>query len=215
MLGRDYGAADSAGWAGAMMARFRDAAYRASCALAREKGPFPAYAREPFLASAFVQRLPPGLRAAIAHHGLRNSHLLAIAPAGTISLLAGNVSSGIEPIFQASHRRHVRRADGSEAVYEIEDHACRRWRELGRPGLPPGYRAASELPPEAHIAMQAAVQAAVDNAVAKTVNVPADIDRGAFAALFEHAYAAGLKGLTVYRPAAVRGAILEPSCAVI
>jgi ribonucleoside-diphosphate reductase alpha chain len=194
------------------MQTVRDAAYRASIELAREKGAFPAYARDAFLASGFARRLPDDIREAIAAHGLRNSHLLAIAPAGTISLLANNCSSGIEPIFAGEAERRVLQPDGSYRTHTVIDYALQCWRAQGNTGVPPAFVEARQLDPLAHLAMQATLQPYVDNAISKTINVAADMPFERFADLYRQAHALGLKGCTVFRPNAVTGAILsEPA----
>jgi ribonucleoside-diphosphate reductase alpha chain len=195
-----------------VMQTVRDAAYRASIELAREKGAFPAFSRDAFLASGFASRLPADLREAIAAQGLRNSHLLAIAPAGTISLLANNCSSGIEPIFAGEAERRVLQPDGSYRTHAVLDSALQRWRAQGNTGVPPAFVEARQLDPLAHLAMQAALQPYVDNAISKTINVAADMPFERFADLYRQAHALGLKGCTVFRPNAVTGAILsEPA----
>ena len=126
--------------------------------------------------SPFIRSLPEDIRDGIAGYGIRNSHLLAIAPTGTISLLAGNVSSGIEPIFAASYTRKVLVENGTAKDFVLTDYALRRWRERSgqTKGLPDGFVTASELSARAHIAMQAALQPFVDNSISKTINVPSD-----------------------------------------
>ncbi|MGR8921440.1 MAG: adenosylcobalamin-dependent ribonucleoside-diphosphate reductase, partial [Gammaproteobacteria bacterium] len=215
MLGLAYGSDAAVAATGALMRRIRDAAYRASSALAVEKGAFPRFDADSYLAAPFVARLPRPLRAAIARDGIRNSHLLAVAPAGTISLLAGNVSSGIEPVFRARYRRALRGAGGDAVELELEDHACRLWRESGGAGLPPAYVDAAGLAPAAHLAMQAAVQRYVDNAVSKTIHLGGSATAADVEEIFFRADALGLKGCTVYRPSALRGEVLRaaaPGC---
>lgn len=192
----------------------RDAAYRASIALAQEKGAFPAFERDAHLASGFATRLPAGIRDAIARHGIRNSHLLAIAPAGTISLLANNLSSGIEPVFAAEAERRVLHGDGGYRGHRVVDYAWQCWQARGGTGAPPAFVEACQLDPRAHLAMQAALQPFVDNAISKTINVAADTPFERFADLYREAHALGLKGCTVFRPNPVTGAILsEPDAA--
>jgi ribonucleoside-diphosphate reductase alpha chain len=193
------------------MRSVKEAAYGASVELARDRGAFPLYDRDRYLATPFVRALPPELRAAIARDGIRNSHLTAIAPAGTISLLAGNVSSGLEPVYALSYERGIRQADGSVARVPVECYALTehiRLRGRDEP-LPEAFVTVDRVGPDAQLRMQAALQAHVDNAIAKTVNVRADIPFGEFAATYRRAYALGLKGCTVYRPNAVTGAVLS------
>ncbi|MDT3707132.1 MAG: adenosylcobalamin-dependent ribonucleoside-diphosphate reductase [Thiobacillus sp.] len=209
MLGLDYDSEAARALAAQAMQTVRDAAYRASVALAREKGAFPGFARQPFLASGFAARLPADIRDAIATQGIRNSHLLAIAPAGTISLLANNCSSGIEPIFAAEAERRVLGMDGRYFTHRVVDHALQRWRQAGRSGTPPALVEARQIDPLAHLYMQAALQPFVDNAISKTINVAADYPFERFAELYRQAHALGLKGCTVFRPNPVTGAILS------
>ncbi len=209
MLNLAYASAAARDFAAGLMCRVRDAAYRASVDLAREKGAFPRFDAGAFLASGFAQRLPADIRAAIAAHGIRNSHLLAIAPAGTISLLANNVSSGIEPVFAAEAERRVLGADGRYSVHRVDDCACRLWQRQGRAGRPPALVEARQLDPRAHLLMQAALQPYVDNAISKTINVAADLPFDAFQDLYREAHALGLKGCTVFRPNPITGAILS------
>jgi ribonucleoside-diphosphate reductase alpha chain len=205
MLGLRYGDDESLALAGEIMRTIRDAAYRASIAIAAEKGPFPAFTREPYLDAPFIRALPGEIRDGIARSGIRNSHLLAIAPTGTISLLAGNVSSGIEPIFAVETGRTVQ---GSHP-FTVTDYAVALWRSRTE-GLPPKLVTSAELPVEAHLAMQARLQAYVDNAISKTINLPAATSFAAFATVFETARAQGLKGCTVFRPGPNRAAVLTP-----
>lgn len=209
MLGVPYGSREGRETAASILRVLRDSAYRASAGLAREKGSFPAYEREAFLESAFIRRLPAGIRDEIRDHGIRNSHLLAIAPTGTISLLAGNVSSGIEPVFADRYRRTVTTSGESE-IFDVECFSGRLWREIkGGSSLPETFECASDLTPEDHLLMQAAMQPFVDNAISKTINVSASLKFSEFHNLFLNAHELGLKGLTVYHPGGVRAGILS------
>jgi ribonucleoside-diphosphate reductase alpha chain len=214
MLGLHYGGEPARVQAAEAMRTLCHAAYRASIALAAEKGSYPWFEREACLRRPFIRRLPDDIRAGIAERGLRNSHLTAIAPTGTISLLANNVSSGIEPVFDFDYRRRVRRGDGDgeEAWYRLRDHALQHWRArfADRP-LPDCFVSAQELEPRDHLAMQAALQPFVDNAISKTINVPQDYAFAAFREIYAQAYALGLKGCTTFRPNPVSGAILQAS----
>lgn len=214
MLGHRYDGWTARGVAAEVVRETCLAAYEASVELARERGPYPAFAREAFLASRFTQRLPARIRTGIAAHGIRNSHLLAIAPAGTISLLAGNVSSGIEPVFALEAERNILRPDGEYRTHAVEDYAWALWRALhpGEPA-PPALVPAAAVPPRAHLEMQAVLQPWVDNAISKTINVPAETRFEDFQGLYALAHERGLKGCTVYRPSALRGAVLSPSSA--
>lgn len=215
MLGLRYGSDASLDLAAAIMRTIRDAAYRASIALAAEKGAFPTFSREPYLDAPFILVLPADIRDGIARSGIRNSHLLAIAPTGTISLLAGNVSSGIEPIFAAELARLVRQADGATRLFTLTDVAVALWRQQQQraDGVPPAFVGAAELSPAAHLAMQGALQIYVDNAISKTINLPEDTSFEAFARIYAEARDRGLKGCTVFRPAGARSAVLTPASA--
>ena len=209
MAGLHYGTQAARDWSREALRRIRDLAWETSVAIAREKAPFPRFERDAFLEAPFVHTLPDRLRDAIARHGVRNSHLLAIAPAGTISLLADNCSSGIEPIFALEQVRRVRDPEGRVQEWQISDYALGQWRRLHGEEPPPAFVEAPSLPPEAHLAMQAALQPLVDNAISKTINVPADYPLAAFRDLYRQAWQAGLKGCTLYRPNPRRGAVLE------
>ncbi|MGA2549528.1 MAG: adenosylcobalamin-dependent ribonucleoside-diphosphate reductase [Burkholderiaceae bacterium] len=191
----------------------RDSAYAASIGLAREKGAFPKFVAEGYLASGtFASRLPETLKADIRAYGIRNSHLLSIAPTGTVSLaFADNASNGIEPSFSWRYRRKKRESDGRTRDYLVEDHAWRRYRSLtGKADeLPPYFVTALELSVEGHIAMMAAVQPLIDTSISKTVNVPAEYPYPSFQDLYRKAYGAGLKGLATYRPNSILGAVLD------
>ena len=191
----------------------RDAAYAASVALAREKGAFPLFDAERYLAcGTFASRLDPALQEQIRMHGIRNSHLVSIAPTGTVSLaFADNASNGIEPAFSWSYRRKKREADGSTTEYDVEDHAWRLYRFLGgdTDRLPPYFVSALSMPAAGHLAMMEAVQPFVDTAISKTVNVPADYPYEDFKELYQQAWNARLKGLATYRPNSILGAVLE------
>jgi ribonucleoside-diphosphate reductase alpha chain len=210
MLGVTYGSERSRALGAQAMRTVCHAAYRASIALAREKGVFPAFAADRYVEGEFIRALPADIVAAIRSHGIRNSHLTAIAPTGTISLLAGNVSSGLEPVYAFSMRRRIRQPDGSERTVQVEDYARRRYRERFGAGaaLPPVFVAAPQIAPEAQLELQSALQRHVDNAISKTVSVPADYEFAAFRGLYERAYALELKGCTAFRPNPVTGEVL-------
>jgi ribonucleoside-diphosphate reductase alpha chain len=210
MLGLHYGGEAARREAARTMTAITHAAYRASVELARERGPFPDFDAEPYLQGPFVQDLPEDIRAGIAEHGIRNSHLTSIAPTGTISLLADNVSGGLEPAYAFRFQRRVLELDGSRTEYEVEDYAHRLWRQLAgeEAELPAAFVTATELEPEAHLAMQAALQPAVDSSISKTINIPADFPFAAFQDVYRRAYDLGLKGCTTYRPTPERGAVL-------
>ncbi len=211
MLGLRYDSDEGRAAAAAAMRTIVEHAYAASIELARERGAFPRFERDPFLAAPFVARLPRVLRDGIARHGLRNSHLAAIAPAGTISVLAGGVSSGIEPIFALEGRRSVRQEDGTVAEVAVACPALLAWRSSATPGAqaPEAFVTATGIGPEAQLLMQAALQPHVDNAISKTTNVAADLAYEDFAAIYTRAFELGLKGCTVFRPNAITGAVLR------
>jgi ribonucleoside-diphosphate reductase alpha chain len=209
MLGLRYGSEESIAVAAEIMRAICHAAYRASIAIAREKASFPFFERDKYLQGPFIQSLPQDIQEAIAAHGIRNSHLLAIAPTGTISLLAGNVSSGLEPIFAASYRRKVLTGDGTAQEFALTDRSLELWHAAGRSGTPQGFVTVAELPVTAHLAMQAALQPYVDNSISKTINVPERFAFDDFKRIYDLAYDHGLKGCTTFRPNPVTGAILS------
>ena len=191
----------------------RDAAYEASVDLAKEKGSFPALDVEKYLSgNSFVSRLDEDLKNKIRQFGIRNSHLLSIAPTGTVSLaFADNASNGIEPAFSWVYRRKKREADGTTSEYAVEDHAWRLYRELGGDveNLPSYFVSALQMAATDHIAMMQAVQPFVDTAISKTVNVPVEFPYEDFKSLYMQAWRANLKGLATYRPNSILGAVLE------
>jgi ribonucleoside-diphosphate reductase alpha chain len=212
MLGLRYDADEGRAFAADVTRALRDAAYEASVELAREKGAFPLFDAERYLDGAFARRLPEELREAIARHGIRNSHLMSIAPTGTIALaFADNASNGIEPAFSWVYQRKKRMPDDSTRIYEVADHAWRLYRHLGHhvAELPPHFVTALEMSAQDHLGMMAAVQPYVDGAISKTVNVPADYPFDDFKDLYTEAWRAGLKGLATYRPNAVTGSVLS------
>src|SRR5690606_37851572 len=191
----------------------RARAYQAAVELARERGPFPLFNADLYLSgTSFATRLPAPLKAQIKKHGLRNSHLLSIAPTGTISLaFADNASNGIEPPYAWTYQRKKRLPDNGVRTYDVEDHAWRLYRHLGGDvnDLPPAFVTALELSARDHMRMVAAVAPYVDSAISKTVNVPEDYAYAEFEDLYLEAWRAGLKGLTTYRPNRVLGSVLS------
>jgi ribonucleoside-diphosphate reductase alpha chain len=212
-VGVRYGSPEAERLAEAWMATIERAAYRASADLAAEKGAFPLYDARQFLAAPNVARLPQDVREAIERHGVRNGCLTSIAPTGTISLFAGNVSSGVEPVFDFRYTRRVLGRDGTTHTEEVEDLAHARFRRLaGRDApLTPAFVTTADLAPRDHLVMQAALQRHVDSSISKTINCPEDISFEAFQSIYLDAFDLGLKGCTVYRPNAVTGAILSAS----
>lgn len=210
MLGLHYDSDSARELVAGVMRAIRDAAFRASIALAREKGAFPCLDTGKYLQSPFIRSLPDDLQEGIAENGIRNSHLLAVAPTGTISLLANTVSSGIEPVYAFRYRRRVLDRDGRRTRSDIVDPALRLYRQrYGEGDLPSTFVTAHELSPKAHLAMQAAVQPYVDSAISKTINIPVDYPFERFQDVFMQAQALGLKGCTVFRPNVITGAVLE------
>lgn len=185
-------------------------AYRASALLAKEKGAFPLYSRE-ILDTPNLGKLDEETRTLIAAHGLRNGCLTSIAPTGTTSLLAGNISSGIEPVFAYEYHRKIKQPDGSTREERVEDYAMRVWRELHGEAPPPEdiFVSAQTLSPSDHLVIQSASQAFIDSSISKTVNCPEDISFDEFADVYVEGYHLGCKGLTTYRPNAITGSILS------
>lgn len=209
MLGLRYDSPAGREAAAAAMRTLCHAAYRASVALAREKGAFPAFRRDAYLAAPFVAALPGAIRDAISRHGVRNSHLLAIAPTGTVSLLAGNVSSGIEPVFDLHYRRRILAADGGYRELTVTDPAWRLWNSLAADRrYASAMVTAEQVAPDDHLYMQAALQPHVDNAISKTVNVPRELPFEVFSTLYRKAWELDLKGCTAFRANPVTGAVL-------
>jgi ribonucleoside-diphosphate reductase alpha chain len=204
MLGLRYGTAAALECASALLRRIRDAAYAASCALAREKGSFPSLRPAAYLDRPFISRLPAALRDEIRRHGVRNSHLLAIAPAGSISLLAGNVSSGIEPPAGERYQLTLSFGPSAGTPLPVENLACQEWRAGGRAGLPPAFVAAAQVPPQAQLALQSELQRYVDGAISKTVALPRSAAVGAVERLYTAALRSQVKGVTVFRRGAQR-----------
>jgi len=213
MLCLRYDEAAGRDMAVAIARRMRDAAYAASVQLAREKGAFPAFDADKYLADGtFASRLDEPLKQSIREHGIRNSHLLSIAPTGTVSLaFADNASNGIEPAFSWTYTRRKREGDGTTSEYDVQDHAWRLYRALGGnvDDLPPYFVSAMQMDAAGHIAMMKAVQPYVDTAISKTVNVPADYAYEDFKDLYRQGWLAGLKGLATYRPNSIVGAVLQ------
>ena len=205
-----YGTAEAVALTERWMAAIRHRAYMASVELAREKGPFPLFDRDAYLAGPAIRDLEPEVQAAIAAHGIRNALVTSIAPTGTISLFADNVSSGLEPVFSFSYSRSVLMPDGSRREEEVSDHAVRRWRHShGNQPLPDYFVDAQSLSPADHVRMQAAVQKYVDASISKTINCPEDISFDDFKDVYMMAYETGCKGCTTYRPNEVTGSVLH------
>lgn len=212
MLGLRYGSEAAARQTEDWLHVIARAAYLASVQLAKEKGAFPLFEAGPYLASGAMQGMDEDVRAEIATHGIRNALLTSIAPTGTISLYAGNVSSGIEPVFAYAYTRKVLQKDGSRSEEEVVDYAVQMWRDkFGDADLPDYFVNAQTLTPKDHVKMQAAAQKWVDSSISKTINCPEDISFEAFKEVYSAAYESGCKGCTTYRPNAVTGSVLSVS----
>ena len=219
MLKLRYDRAEGRAMAARIAETMRNAAYRASVELAKEKGAFPQFDADRYLGKgskkgegSFASRLPDDIKADIRKYGIRNSHLLSIAPTGTVSLaFADNASNGIEPPFSWTYTRKKREADGSRSEYQVEDHAWRLYKAQGGDvsHLPDYFVNALAMTAEEHIAMMQAVQPFIDTSISKTVNVPADYPYDDFKDLYAKAWKARLKGLATYRPNAIVGSVLE------
>jgi ribonucleoside-diphosphate reductase alpha chain len=211
MVGLRYGSPEAAATAEEWARQINRAAYMASALLAGEKGAFPLFDRNAYLAGETVRELDADVRALIARQGIRNGLLTSVAPTGTISLLADNVSSGIEPIFAYSYTRKVTELDGTKREEEVSDHAVRLYHSMFGDDnkLPAHFVTAQDLTPAEHVRMQAAVQRHVDSAISKTVNVPEDMPFEDFQQVYLDAYRSGCKGCTTYRPNAITGSVLE------
>ncbi len=209
MCGLRYGTEEAAAVTGGWMKLIAQQAYLASAALAKEKGAFPLFEKDKYLASPNVVRLGEDVVSAIAQHGIRNALLTSVAPTGTISLYAGNVSSGIEPVFAAAYTRKVLQPDGSRSEEEVVDFAVAEWRRRNSDApLPEAFVTAQDLSPLDHVRMQAAAQEWVDSSISKTINCPADIAFEAFQEVYMAAWDQGCKGCTTYRPNPVTGSVL-------
>jgi ribonucleoside-diphosphate reductase alpha chain len=229
MTGRDYGSHEARELTGKVLEFIAVEAYRASIELAKEKGAFPAFEAEGYLAPGTfaAERMPADVIDDIRQHGIRNSHLLSIAPTGTISLYAGNVSGGIEPMFDFGYIRKVLQKDGSKTEERVEDYAValyRKWHDSLEddpdgdllPGpdftygeLPSYFVTAQTLTPDQHLAMQAVAQMWIDSSISKTINLPEDISFDDFANVYMDAYESGCKGCTTYRPNEITGSVLS------
>ncbi|MGB8602019.1 MAG: adenosylcobalamin-dependent ribonucleoside-diphosphate reductase, partial [Rhizomicrobium sp.] len=209
--GVKYGSPESLKLIEAWLKTLAESAYRASVEIAREKGAFPAFDKDAYLDRPFIAALPQDIRDGIAKYGIRNGLLTSIAPTGTISLYAGNVSSGVEPVFALSYTRKVLQPDGSRTEELVEDYARKTFREAfgAEARLPEAFVTAQTLTPDDHLAVQAAAQVYIDSAISKTINLPETIPFEDFKTVYTQAYALGCKGCTAYRPNPVTGSILS------
>ena len=211
MCGARYGSRDAVRLTEIWLKALQRAAYMASVELAKEKGAFPLFDADQYLAGESIKELDEDVRAAIAEHGIRNALLTSVAPTGTISLFADNVSSGLEPVFSFKYRRHVLMPDGTRREEDVSDYAFRLFRRLkgSETPLTPAFVDAQSLIPEDHLVMQATVQKYIDSSISKTINVPEDTSFDDFKDIYMQAYKLGCKGCTTYRPNDVTGAVLE------
>ncbi|MFM8801500.1 MAG: adenosylcobalamin-dependent ribonucleoside-diphosphate reductase [Tagaea sp.] len=210
LCGLRYGSEAAVAQTERWMMRIRSLAYAASVELAKEKGPFPLFDREKYPQGEAIRALEPALQDAIRAHGIRNALLTSIAPTGTISLMADNVSSGLEPVFSFSYMRTVLMPDGTRRQEEVSDHAYRIYKRMfgENAALPDYFVDAQRLTPAEHVVMQAAVQKYVDASISKTINCPEEMSFEAFKDVYAQAYALGCKGCTTYRPNDVTGSVL-------
>ncbi|XXK34965.1 adenosylcobalamin-dependent ribonucleoside-diphosphate reductase [Rhodobacteraceae bacterium nBUS_22] len=212
MVGQRYGSDEAVKQTEDWLHQIARAAYLASVQLAKEKGAFPLFEAKPFLASGAMEKMDSDVRDAIRKDGIRNALLTSIAPTGTISLYAGNVSSGIEPVFAYAYTRKVLQKDGSRSEEEVVDYAVQMWRDkFGDTELPDYFVNAQTLAPADHVKMQAAAQNWIDSSISKTINCPEDISFQEFKDVYLQAYELGCKGCTTYRPNAVTGSVLSVS----
>ncbi|WP_370272997.1 adenosylcobalamin-dependent ribonucleoside-diphosphate reductase [Pseudooceanicola nitratireducens] len=210
MVGLRYGSDEAAAQTEAWMRLIAREAYLASVDLAKEKGAFPLFDADAYLASGTMQAMDEDVRAAVAEHGIRNALLTSVAPTGTISLYAGNVSSGIEPVFAYEYTRKVLQKDGSRTEEKVTDYAVQMWRDVkGDAPLPDYFVNAQTLAPLEHVKMQAAAQKWVDSSISKTINCPEDISFDDFKDVYMEAWDTGCKGCTTYRPNDVTGSVLS------
>jgi ribonucleoside-diphosphate reductase alpha chain len=212
MVGEKYGSPKAVELTEKWLHALARVAYLASVDLAKEKGAFPLFDADPFLASGAMVKMDTDVRESIANNGIRNALLTSIAPTGTISLYAGNVSSGIEPVFAYAYNRKVLQKDGSRTEEEVIDYAVQMWRDkFGDKELPEYFVNAQTLAPTAHVKMQAAAQKWIDSSISKTINCPEDIGFEEFKNVYLEAFETGCKGCTTYRPNAVTGSVLSVS----
>jgi ribonucleoside-diphosphate reductase alpha chain len=212
MLGLKYGSPESLQLAKRIMQTIAMVTWHTSAELAAEKGSFPLFQQHEYLNGNFVKNLPSDLRDKIARLGMRNSHHNTIAPTGTISILANNVSSGIEPVFGGSFERYVLTAEGEREKFRVTDYALQLWRATSAvEKFPPAWVDSQSLLPADHLNMQEAVQTYIDNAISKTINLPENFSFKKLSAVYTQAYQFGLKGCTIFRPNGVTGSVLSVS----
>lgn len=212
LLGISYGSQESFQMAKKIMQTIAEVTWHQSVLLAKEKSSFPFLRKKEYVSGEFVQQLPEELRKKILRYGIRNSHHNAIAPTGTISLLANNISNGIEPIFSPRYDRKVRTLQDTILHFSVQAYSYRLWQQHGQgKKLPPAWVDAQTLTPEHHLKIQAAVQGFLDHAISKTINLPEDFPFEKLNRVYTKAYKLGLKGCTIYRPNPITGSILSAS----
>lgn len=202
-----YGSSQAVDITGKIMQAITYSAYEASVELGVEKGVFEKFDAEKYCQGRFIQSLPEELQQKIRENGLRNSHLTSIAPTGTISLFAENVSSGLEPVFAYTYTRKIRNTTENDvSEMRVNDYAYKKYCEyMGREliavdTLPDYFSSVDKVTPEEHIAIQAELQKYVDSSISKTINIPADYPFEKFKDVYVKAYESGLKGCTTFRP---------------
>ena len=211
MLGMRYGSSQALKFTEEFMKIMRDTLYRASIELAREKGPFPYLIdnneyREKYIEGNFVKQLSEDIKKDILKYGIRNAFLTAIAPTGTISILANNISSGLEPIFSNEYTRRIKLANGKETEEVVMDYAFYEWKKrFGDKPLPPYWVSTADLTVDDHLNTQSVFQKYIDLSISKTINVPENYPYENFKKVYEKAYDLGLKGITTFRPGKIRG----------
>ena len=209
MLGIRYGSDESIKLAEKIMQVISYSSWQASIELAKEKTAFPSYKKTNYLKGTFVEGLPDNITQHIARYAIRNSHHNTIAPTGTISLLANNISSGLEPIFDAQYKRQVRTATGELKTFDVADYAFQQWQERhSKTERPAAWVDAQNLHPDDHLRIQTAIQPYIDNAISKTIYIPEDYPFVQLKAVYTQAYEQGLKGCTIFRPNPVTGSVL-------
>lgn len=215
MLGIRYGSSKALKFTEEFMKKMRDGIYRASVELAKEKSPFPYIEdnteyRKKFVEGNFVKQLPKDIKDDILKYGIRNAFLLAIAPTGTISILANNISSGLEPIFSNEYTRKIKLANGGETEETVMDYAYKEWRDsFGDKPLPEYWATVQDLTVDDHLNTQAVFQKYIDLSISKTINIPEDYPYEDFKKVYEKAYDLGLKGVTTFRPGKIKGILSE------
>lgn len=210
MLNIRYGDPESIHLAAKIMKKIAEITWLTSIELAEERGAFPLFDKK-YLQGEFVKTLDESIQIPLQKYGVRNSHHNTIAPTGTISLLANNISNGIEPIYQASYKRHMRMQDDQIKTYTVMDDAYRKWQSQDKTSYPSAWIEVDQLKPSAHLDMQAAMQKFIDNAISKTINIPKDFPFEELIDVYTKSHELGLKGCTIFRPNPVTGRVLESS----